>query len=99
VQCKAPVGNHGCFNTQARARDTPIALVAGRWLLALLASGLGPSVGAPTRNLEIAKNWERLAPTRNLEISKFLTVSPGQAREWRLMCFPSFFLMWGLMCV
>jgi hypothetical protein len=45
------VGDHGCFNTQARARDTPIALVAvtGRWLiLALLASGLGSSVGAPS---------------------------------------------------
>jgi hypothetical protein len=28
-------------------RDTPVALVAGRCLLALLASGLGSSVGAP----------------------------------------------------
>jgi hypothetical protein len=46
----------GCFNTHARARDTPIALVAGRCLLALLASGLGSSVGAPPRNLEISKS-------------------------------------------
>jgi hypothetical protein len=44
------VGNHGCFNTQ------PFVLVAGRWLLALLASGLGSSVGAPSRNLEISKS-------------------------------------------
>jgi hypothetical protein len=36
VKQHTPVGNHGCFNTQTRARDTPIALVAGRWLLALL---------------------------------------------------------------
>jgi hypothetical protein len=50
---KTAVGNHGCFNTQARGRDTPVALVADRWLLALLAFGLGSSVGAPARNLEI----------------------------------------------
>jgi hypothetical protein len=42
------VGNHGCFNTQTRPRDTPVALVAGRWLLALLAPGLGSSVGVPS---------------------------------------------------
>jgi hypothetical protein len=47
--CGQPRG--GCFNTQARARDTPVALVAGRWLLALLASGLQNS-----RNLEISKS-------------------------------------------
>jgi hypothetical protein len=35
-----------CY-TQAKARDTSVALVAGRCLLALLASGLGSSVGAP----------------------------------------------------
>jgi hypothetical protein len=54
-----PVGNHGCFNAQTRerARDTPVALVAGRWLLTLLlASGLGSSVGAPSRNLEISNS-------------------------------------------
>jgi hypothetical protein len=44
------------FNTQARARGTPVALVAGRCLLALLASGLGSSVGAPSRNLAISKS-------------------------------------------
>jgi hypothetical protein len=41
-------GQPRVFNTQAKARDTPIALVAGRCLLALLASGLGSSVGAPS---------------------------------------------------
>jgi hypothetical protein len=42
-------GQPRVFNTQAKAWDTPVALVAGRWLLALLASGLGSSlrVGAP----------------------------------------------------
>jgi hypothetical protein len=40
-------GQPRVFNTQAKARDTPVALVAGRCLLALLASGLGSSVGAP----------------------------------------------------
>jgi hypothetical protein len=44
------------FNTQASARDTPIALVAGRCLLALLASGLGSSVEASSRNLGIPKS-------------------------------------------
>jgi hypothetical protein len=33
---------------QPRARDTPVALVAGCCLLVLLASGLGSSVGAPS---------------------------------------------------
>jgi hypothetical protein len=37
-------GQPRVFNTQAKARDTPVALVAGRWILALLASGLGSSV-------------------------------------------------------
>jgi hypothetical protein len=51
-------GQPRVFNTQARARDTPIAFVAGRCLLALLASGLGScgAVGAPSRNLEISKS-------------------------------------------
>jgi hypothetical protein len=40
-------GQPRVFNTQAKARDTPVALVAGRCLLALLASGLGSSVGVP----------------------------------------------------
>jgi hypothetical protein len=40
-------------NTQANARDTPIALVAGRCILALLASGL---------RLASAPPWGRLPP-------------------------------------
>jgi hypothetical protein len=61
---KNACGQPRVFSTQARARDTTIALVAGRCLLALLASGLGSSVvGAPSRNIEISneisksKDW------------------------------------------
>jgi hypothetical protein len=51
-QLRAAVSTHR--QTKA-AQDTTIALVAGRCLLALLASGLGSSVGAPSRNLDISK--------------------------------------------
>jgi hypothetical protein len=52
-------GQPRVFNTQAKARDTPIALVAGRCFLALLVPGFGSSVGAPTRNLEISISLEK----------------------------------------
>jgi hypothetical protein len=36
-----------------------LPFMAGRWLLALFASGLGSSVRAPSRNLEISKSRAR----------------------------------------
>jgi hypothetical protein len=59
------VGNHGCLTHRQEhgTRQLPLWLVAGRCLLALLASGLGSSVGAPSRNLDISKSYILLRPS------------------------------------
>jgi hypothetical protein len=44
---QTPVGNHGCLTHRQEHGTRQLPFVAGRCLLALLASGLGSSVGAP----------------------------------------------------
>jgi hypothetical protein len=59
-QCKTPEGNHGRFNTQARARDTPDVLVA-----------VSPRVSRVwPRLLRGAERPPGISKSRNLEISR-----------------------------